>query len=222
MRAAFRKTGCATASRRLLTAAVLTVVMVPCTAAAYEVRIVDAATGRPVAGAVVTLGDVAVTTDPTGAFRIDGNGDRMLVRAVGYRRATVDVSNGSAPIALTPFDPRALYLSFYGIGERRLREQALNLIEATDLNGLVIDVKGDNGSLLDRRLLDAPALGVEIASALHRLYPETFRLERTLGLIGARRVVQALRAGEDPRAIAQSWQGPLEGFLRLRARYLLY
>ncbi len=147
MQAAFRKTGCAKASRRLLTAAVLTVVMVPCTAAAYEGRIVDAATDRPVAGAVVTLGDVAVTTDTAGAFRIDGNGDRMLVRAVGYRRATVDVSNGSAPIPLTPFDPRALYLSFYGIGDRRVREQALNLIEATDLNGLVIDVKGDNGKV---------------------------------------------------------------------------
>ncbi len=76
--------------------------------------------------------------------------------------------------------------------------------------------------LLDRRLLDAPALGVELAGALYRLYSETFRLEDTLGLIGARRVVQALKDGEDPRSIVQRWQPPLEGFVQLRARYLLY
>jgi hypothetical protein len=38
-----------------------------------------------------------------------------------------------------------LYLSVFGIGSRTLREAALDLIEATELNALVIDVKGDRG-----------------------------------------------------------------------------
>ena len=76
--------------------------------------------------------------------------------------------------------------------------------------------------LIDRTVLDAPALGVEIATALHRLYLKEFRLEDTLGMIGARWVLQAIKAGQDPRAIVQRWQRPLENFQMLRARYLLY
>jgi hypothetical protein len=46
---------------------------------------------------------------------------------------------------LQPFTPKALYLTFYGIGDRSLRESALKLINETELNALVIDVKGDRG-----------------------------------------------------------------------------
>jgi uncharacterized protein YbbC (DUF1343 family) len=74
----------------------------------------------------------------------------------------------------------------------------------------------------DRRALDAPALGVEIAGALYRLYPQHFQLENILGMIGARWVVRALQTGEDPRIIARRWQQPLEKFRTLRSQYLLY
>lgn len=76
--------------------------------------------------------------------------------------------------------------------------------------------------LVDRETLDAPALGVEIASALQRLYPTQFELDKTLGMIGARWVVQAIKDGQDPREIAQRWQGRLAAFRALRAKYLLY
>jgi uncharacterized protein YbbC (DUF1343 family) len=76
--------------------------------------------------------------------------------------------------------------------------------------------------LKDRNRLDAPALGVEITSALYRLYPDKFRLGDTLGMIGKRSVLSAIRDGEDPRAIVSSWQDPLDRFMQMRAKYLLY
>ncbi|MBI3302844.1 MAG: DUF1343 domain-containing protein [Deltaproteobacteria bacterium] len=76
--------------------------------------------------------------------------------------------------------------------------------------------------LVDRQVLDAAALGVEIASALYRLYPQHFQLDNTLGLIGARWVVQAIKAGQDPRSIVLHWQAALDEFRKLRAKYLLY
>ena len=76
--------------------------------------------------------------------------------------------------------------------------------------------------LLDRQALDAPALGIEIASALYRLYPGSFQLDKTLGLIGSREVLQAIKDGQDPATIVQNWQNSLEGFCRLRSKYLLY
>jgi hypothetical protein len=50
-------------------------------------------------------------------------------------------------IRLVPFIPKALYLSVYGIGDRRLRESALRLMQETELNALVIDMKGDRGMI---------------------------------------------------------------------------
>lgn len=76
--------------------------------------------------------------------------------------------------------------------------------------------------LLDRQALDAAALGVEMASALYRLYPKSFELNKTLGLIGARWVLQAIKNGQDPEAIVRRWQKALDTFLTLRAKYLLY
>jgi uncharacterized protein YbbC (DUF1343 family)/CubicO group peptidase (beta-lactamase class C family) len=76
--------------------------------------------------------------------------------------------------------------------------------------------------LLDRKVLDSPALGIEIASALHRLYPRDFHLDKTLGLIGSREVLLAIKDGQDPTTIVQNWQGPLEQFCKLRSKYLLY
>lgn len=76
--------------------------------------------------------------------------------------------------------------------------------------------------LTDRQALDSPALGVEIASALYRLYPNDFHLEKTLPLIGSREDLQAIKQGQDPTSIAQSWQSSLEMFNRIRSKYLLY
>ena len=76
--------------------------------------------------------------------------------------------------------------------------------------------------LLDRQVLDSPALGIEIASALYRLYPQSFQLGKTLGLIGSREVLQAIKDGQDPTSIGQKWQEPLDQFCKLRSKYLLY
>jgi uncharacterized protein YbbC (DUF1343 family)/CubicO group peptidase (beta-lactamase class C family) len=76
--------------------------------------------------------------------------------------------------------------------------------------------------LIDRQALDPAELGVELAAALWKLYPNVFQLEKTLPLIGARWVLEAIEAGKDPRRIVSEWQDALEQFRALRAKYLLY
>ncbi|HXJ34066.1 MAG TPA: serine hydrolase [Candidatus Eisenbacteria bacterium] len=76
--------------------------------------------------------------------------------------------------------------------------------------------------LLDRNRLDAPALGIEIASALHRLHPRAFRLDDTRPLIAARWVVDAVAEGRDPRWIVDRWRGSLDRFRAVRDKYLRY
>lgn len=120
-------------------------------ASLLEVR--DAASGKPPADAVATLDGRLLPADPAGGFRLEGAaaGSVVRVRAPGYRRAEwalADPPEKSPPaITLVPFAPKALYLSFYGIGSKALLEPALKLIEETELNALVIDVKGDRGMI---------------------------------------------------------------------------
>jgi uncharacterized protein YbbC (DUF1343 family) len=74
----------------------------------------------------------------------------------------------------------------------------------------------------DRAALNSPALGVELAAALYRLYPGQFKFGGTLGMVGSREVIQAIQRVVDPRRIEQQWLGRLKTFDRLRAKYLLY
>jgi uncharacterized protein YbbC (DUF1343 family)/CubicO group peptidase (beta-lactamase class C family) len=84
------------------------------------------------------------------------------------------------------------------------------------------DCAGVNLLLTDRDALDSPELGLEIASALQTLYPEKYRVGDLDLLMRSKNSLDALRAGEDPRRIAQDWRDGLEQFVTVRARYLLY
>ena len=130
--------------------AVIALAAVPPAAWAWRGRVVDATTGGPVGGAVVTGGGVVATTDGSGAFQLPAADGTIRARAVGYRRTELTPGAGAPEplvVPLTPFRAKALYLSFFGIGDRRLREQALALVDATELNAVVIDVKADHGKV---------------------------------------------------------------------------
>ncbi|MGA2848707.1 MAG: serine hydrolase [Terracidiphilus sp.] len=74
----------------------------------------------------------------------------------------------------------------------------------------------------DRNALDAPELGLEIASALHRLYPEKFQLEKMKTNLANQSVLDDLAAGHDPQRIAESWRAALDAFEQERQKALLY
>lgn len=76
--------------------------------------------------------------------------------------------------------------------------------------------------LLDRDVLDAPQLGIEIASAIHRLYPKEFDISDISELVGDMDTVNAIKAGTDPRKIAKMWRPELEQFNETRKKYLIY
>ena len=82
--------------------------------------------------------------------------------------------------------------------------------------------QGINIMLIERNAFDAPELGVELASALHQLYPEQFQMERLIELLANQTVYDAIAKGEDPQRIAEDWREPLEKFQQLRQKYLIY
>jgi len=69
------------------------------------------------------------------------------------------VPGPSSPRLLTPTEDRgqapdpgprilkAVYLSYYGVGDPTIRGRVFDLLDRTELNAVVIDVKGDEGFL---------------------------------------------------------------------------
>jgi uncharacterized protein YbbC (DUF1343 family) len=74
----------------------------------------------------------------------------------------------------------------------------------------------------DRNVLDTPELGIEILSALHKLYSTQFRLDRAMPLLANRSTMDAIARGDDPRNIKITWEPSLNDFKTSRSAVLLY
>ena len=83
------------------------------------------------------------------------------------------------------------------------------------LNGIRITV-------VDRDKLDAPALGIEIASALIKNFKLSFEPKEMIKLLGNRSTYDALVAGKDPQEVKKAWESDLEQWKTVRSKYLIY
>lgn len=110
-------------------------------------RVLNAADGSPVAGASIAVDEQLITSGADGRFELSVRpGQPLRVMAPGYRRLTVDAGAAlSMELRLEPFTVRGLYLTFYGAGSSELRANALQLLETTEANTIVVDIKGDRG-----------------------------------------------------------------------------
>ncbi len=119
--------------------------------------LVDRATGAPIKNATViatpTLqsSDVAferIDNSPDGRFTLEGIPEQgyIQVLAPGYLKAVIELKPGSVPdtIELEPFQARAVYITaaVASVGGDVVNEY-LDLIDATELNALVVDLKSD-------------------------------------------------------------------------------
>jgi hypothetical protein len=110
-------------------------------------QVVDAVRGQPISGAWLSVGHYVVRTDEDGRFTIGplSPDATVLVKAPGHERQHVSISPGWTTIALEPQTIKAAYLTYFGIGARVIRERVFELVDRTELNAVVIDVKGDRG-----------------------------------------------------------------------------
>jgi uncharacterized protein YbbC (DUF1343 family) len=74
----------------------------------------------------------------------------------------------------------------------------------------------------DRNAVRPVRVGVEIASALLKLFPGRFEIDSARGLFGSAAGLTRLKNGDDPAAIAASWGGAEARWRLLRSKYLLY
>jgi uncharacterized protein YbbC (DUF1343 family)/CubicO group peptidase (beta-lactamase class C family) len=141
-------------------------------------------------------------------------------------RANVSVGRGTN----TPFEQMgapwidAIALSA-ALSERGIAGVRFYPVTFTPSPGAILGGQACHGVFMlvtDRNRLRPVRVGIEIASALSRLYGPQFTLENTAPLLGSRATITRIRAGEDPAAIAAAWAADESAWRLTRARYLLY
>ena len=110
-------------------------------------RIVDES-GQPVENMVVRIGDVVAESGQDGSYRLVGVPDdgEVLAKRAGYRTATATFPDDMVVnLTVEPVTVRALYLTALTAGNDALWEETLQLVEDSEINAVVIDVKDDLG-----------------------------------------------------------------------------
>jgi uncharacterized protein YbbC (DUF1343 family) len=76
--------------------------------------------------------------------------------------------------------------------------------------------------VIDRAAMKPVRVGLEIASALNRMYPAQYQLLAAQRLFGSHDTLSRIAAGDDPGSIATSWAVAESRWRSLRTKYLLY
>jgi uncharacterized protein YbbC (DUF1343 family)/CubicO group peptidase (beta-lactamase class C family) len=76
--------------------------------------------------------------------------------------------------------------------------------------------------ITDRASVNSMLMGLVIAAALNKLYPDHFSLDKMIELVGNADTIAKLKSGEDPYRIVWDWQDDLDNFRKMRAKYLIY
>src|SRR6266446_1538491 len=108
-------------------------------------RVRDGETGIPLRGVSVWAAGTETLTDEEGRFATEPvkPGSAVIIKTPGYAARRLPAGEGEMTVTLAPKVVRAAYLTYYGIGDKGIRERVLELVARTALNAVVIDVKGD-------------------------------------------------------------------------------
>ncbi len=121
--------------------------------------------GQPLIGASVVAAGVETRVGDDGTFAVTPPTDAtLIVKRPGYARLIIEPTPLKGPLELVmrPLVIKAAYLTYFGFGDRGIRGRVVDLLERTELNAVVIDVKGDRGWIIyPTRVEQALAAGAQ-------------------------------------------------------------
>jgi uncharacterized protein YbbC (DUF1343 family) len=83
-------------------------------------------------------------------------------------------------------------------------------------------VNGVNIIVTDRAAFNSVRTGIEIATALRKLYPNDWQVDRYGRLLVNNEILELVKRGETPENIENAAKAKIDEFLRRRASFLLY
>jgi hypothetical protein len=110
-------------------------------------RVVDEA-GEPVSGASIAIEDVFTLTEDDGSFRIENIPEEgeLLFKAPGYHALAQELDDQmEIDVTLEDKHIRSIYVSAAAMGNEEMWNELLDLVERTELNSMVLDIKDSSG-----------------------------------------------------------------------------
>src|SRR5215510_5271434 len=106
----------------------------------------------PFEGVSVVIGGGEHLTNAEGRFMIEGHpaDAPIVVKRPGFAKVKLGPTRDAIEVVMQPQMIKAAYLTYFGIGDRGIRGRVLDLAARTELNAVVIDVKGDRGWIVYR------------------------------------------------------------------------
>jgi hypothetical protein len=104
--------------------------------------------GAALHGVSVTAGDARTTTAKDGTFRLEGipDGGNIAFKSSGFQAKLEPIEDKShVEVALERFNAKAVYMTPATAGAADSRDQVIDLIDRTELNAVVVDVKDSSG-----------------------------------------------------------------------------
>jgi len=115
--------------------------------ASFTGIVLDAKSNKPVIGAVITDSKHDTQSDKNGSFFIKSKENQYHIKAIGYKPYAFSNDVNTTTFKLQPIQVKALYLTFWGASNNsKTLKKILNLIEKTEVNAIVVDVKNEYGS----------------------------------------------------------------------------
>ncbi len=115
--------------------------------ASFSGVILDKNTSKPIVQAIISDSKHSVKTDENGSFSIQSDEELFHVKAYGYRPFSFSKDSNTTTFKLESFHVKALYLSFWGANiNSKTIKRILHIIDNTDINTVVVDVKNEYGS----------------------------------------------------------------------------
>src|SRR5205823_14177288 len=72
----------------------------------------------------------------------------LQILAPGFRKTLINLSqHPSLDVQLAPMEVHAMYMTYFAIGGEDYRQDMYRLLDTTEINAVVIDIKGDYGLL---------------------------------------------------------------------------
>ena len=115
--------------------------------ASFSADVVDKKTFIPIENALICDSKHCVKSDNNGAFNINTKEKNLHIKAYGYKRFNFSSSSEDTVMEIEPIIVKALYLSFWRASNNSpILKQILNIIEKSNVNAIVVDVKNEYGS----------------------------------------------------------------------------
>src|SRR5215510_2982105 len=118
----------------------------------------------PLEGASIVIGGVEHRTDAEGKFTVEGHppDSTLLVKRPGFAKVRLQPTKDAIEVVMKPQTIKAAYLTYFGVGSKEIRGRVLDLAARTEINAVVIDVKGDRGWIVYKtEVPEALAVGAQ-------------------------------------------------------------